>query len=135
MSLRRRLRCGISTVIQWRTCSWVLLNGPMTRIRPKGTKVCEECLLKGRLILSCFSFSFVNPVSAAPFLFLLIHYVLFISLQCGGPVCSQRAGAVEESHAGVCDVHPVWTAVQRPAVTRGPPHRQICHHRSQRQLR
>lgn len=50
------------------------------------------------------------------------------SLQRGGPVCSQWSGAVEESHAGVCDVHPVWSAVQLPAVTCVSPHWQIDPH-------
>lgn len=57
------------------------------------------------------------------------------SLQCGGSVCGQRPGAVEESHAGVCDVHPVWSAVQHQSCTCVSPHREVCPHGCQRHHR
>lgn len=57
------------------------------------------------------------------------------SLQCGGLVRSQWTGAVEESHAGVCDVHPMWSPAQLPALHRVSPHLQICPHGHRRHNR
>lgn len=49
-----------------------------------------------------------------------LYLLIKPSLQCGGPVGTSWSAPVEERHAGVCDVHPVWPAV--PADPRSPPH-------------
>lgn len=87
---------------------------------------------KGTQGISCWRHFFVNLVCVCSLIGLFSPPS---SLQRGGPVRGQRAGAVEESHAGVGDVHPVWSAVQRPAVPRGPPHWEVRPHGGQRHHR